>query len=190
MIVHFLRHGDRLTERGRAQAAEASRNLGGLGIDALWSSPLRRAQETAAPVAAELGLEIETHDDLRELREADGHGELPAEEQRLRRWSSWMSEHPDDPDYGRVEALKRELLANPDRRVLAVGHGILLRFFFVHSFLAGDFGPAQVPRMWQLRTVNCGLSAFEHRPHSEEIAYPSPGEWRCVTWMARPWDPD
>ena len=44
--------------------------------------------------------------------------------------------------------------------------------------------------MWQLRTLNCGLSAFQHRPHSDaEIAYPSPGEWLCVTWMARPWDP-
>ena len=140
MIVHFLRHGesvsnaepgrdlpdeagDRLTERGRAQAAQAARNLGELGIDRLWSSPLRRARETAAPIAAELGLEIEIHEDLRELREADGHGELPAEEQRLRRWSAWMAEHPDEPGFAppggesfaavleRVERLKRDLLA-------------------------------------------------------------------------------
>ena len=59
VIVHFLRHGesvsnaepgrdlpdevgDRLTERGRAQAAEAARNLGELGID-------RALVEPAAP---------------------------------------------------------------------------------------------------------------------------------------------
>ena len=218
MLIHFLRHGesvsnaepgrdlpdevgDRLTERGRAQAAEAARNLGGLGIERLWSSPLRRARETAEAVAAELGLEIEIRDELRELREAAGHGELTAEEQRLRRWSAWMAGHPDDPSFAppggesfaavldRVECLKRDLLAEPEARVLAVSHGILLRFFFVHSFLERDFGPAQVPRMWQLRTLNCGLSAFQHRPLDAEAAYPSPGEWLCVTWMARPWDP-
>lgn len=218
MLAHFLRHGesvsnaepgrdlsdelgDRLTPRGRAQAAQAAGNLGELGIDRLWSSPLRRARETAEPIAAELGLQIEIHEDLRELREADGHGELPAEEQRLRRWSAWMAEHPDEPGFAppggesfaavleRVERLKRDLLAEPERRVLAVSHGILLRFFFVHSFLERDFGPAQVPRMWQLRTLNCSLSAFQHRPLGAEAAYPSPGEWLCVTWMARPWDP-
>ena len=218
MIVHFLRHGesvsnaepgrdlpdeagDRLTDRGRAQAAQAAGNLAELGIERLWSSPLRRARETAEPIAAELGLEIEIREDLRELHEADGHGELPAEEQRLRRWSAWMAEHPNEPGFAppggesfaavleRVERLKRDLLAEPERRVLAVSHGILLRFFFVHSFLERDFVPAQVPRMWQLRTLNCALSAFQHRPLGAEAAYPSPGEWLCVTWMARPWDP-
>ena len=218
MIAHFIRHGesasnaepgrdlpdevgDRLTDRGHAQAAQAARNLGELGIDRLWSSPLRRARETAEPIAAELGLEVEIHDELRELREAEGHGELTGEEQRLRRWSAWMADHPDDPGFAppggesfaamleRVERLKRELLAEPEGRVLAVSHGILLRFFFVHSFLERDFGPGQVQRMWQLRTLNCALSAFQHRPLDAEAAYPSPGEWLCVTWMARPWDP-
>lgn len=218
MIAHFIRHGesasnaepgrdlpdergDRLTERGHAQAAAAAQHLGGLGIERLWSSPLRRARETAAPIAAELGLEVEIHDDLRELREADGHADLAGEEQRLRRWSVWMAEHPDQPDFAppggesfaamldRVERVKALLLEHRDQRVLAISHGILLRFLFLHSLLERDFGPVQVPRMWQLRTVNCGLSAFQHRRHGEETAYPSPGEWLCLTWMARPWDP-
>ena len=218
MIAHFIRHGesvsnaepgrdladadgDRLTERGHEQAALAARHLGNLRIDRLWSSPLRRAQETAAPIAAELGLEIEIHDDLMELREGDRHYELSGEEQRLQRWSARMAAHPDDPDFApaggesfadmvaRVERVKELLLAHRDQRVLAVSHGILLRFLFVHSFLEGEFAPAQVGRLWQLRTVNCGLSAFQHRPIGDELAYPSEGEWLCLTWMARPWDP-
>jgi len=112
-----------------------------------------------------------------------------------------MAEHAEDPDYAppggesfnsmfaRVELIKRALLERPDQRVLAVSHGILLRFLFVHSFLGGDFHPSQVARMWQLRTLNCGLSAFQHRPLDAAEAYPSPGEWLCLTWMARPWDP-
>ncbi len=219
LAVHFLRHGesvsnaepgrdlpdaegDRLTERGRQQAAQAAAHLTDLGITRLWSSPLKRAAETAAAVSAELGLEVETVDDLRELREADGHGRLSGEEQRLRRWSRWMAENPADAGfappggesfanvYERVERVKAALLHHPDERILAVSHGIFLRFFFVHSFLGTQFTPAQVPRLWQLRTVNCGLSAFQHRPLDAAAAYPSPEEWLCRTWMSRPWDPE
>ena len=218
MIAHFIRHGesasnaepgrdlsdvdgDRLTELGHRQAATAAEHLGNLRIDRLWSSPLRRAQETAAPIAAALGLEIETHDDLAELREGDDHYKLSGEEQRLARWSARMMGAPDDPHsapegaesfadmVARVERLKELLLEHRDQRVLAVSHGILLRFLFVHSFLEGEFTPAQVGRLWQLRTVNCGLSAFQHRAIGEETAYPSESEWLCLTWMARPWDP-
>jgi probable phosphoglycerate mutase len=193
--------GDRLTERGHEQASLAAQHLGNLRIDRLWSSPLRRAQETAAPIAAALGLEVEIHDDLQELREGDAHYELNGEEQRLARWSARMAASPDDPTaappggesfadmIARVKRVKELLLAHSDQRILAVSHGILLRFLFVHSFLEEEFTPAQVERLWQIRTINCGLSAFQYRPLSDEIAYPSPGEWLCVTWMARPWDP-
>jgi broad specificity phosphatase PhoE len=218
LVAHFLRHGesvsnaepgrdlpdaegDRLTELGREQAQRAAGQLTGLRITRLWSSPLGRAAETAAAVSAELGLELETVEELRELREADGHGRLSGEEQRLRRWSEWMAEHPDEPAfappggesfaevYDRVERVKAALLEHPGERILAVSHGIFLRFFFVHSFLGANFTPAQVPRLWQLRTLNCGLSAFQHRPLGTEVAYPSPEEWLCLTWMSRPWDP-
>jgi broad specificity phosphatase PhoE len=218
LIAHFIRHGesvsnaahgrdlsdaegDRLTERGRAQAALAAQHLGNLRIDRLRSSPLRRAQETAAPIAEALGLEVEIHDDLQELREGDAHYRLSGEEQRLARWSARMTANHDDPTaappggesfadmLARVERLKALLLEHRDQRVLAVSHGILLRFLFVHSFLEGEFTPSQVGRLWQLRTVNCGLSAFQHRSAVEEVAYPSEGEWLCLTWMARPWDP-
>ncbi len=218
MIAHLIRHGesvsnaepgrdlsdadgDLLTARGHEQAALAAKHLGGLRIDRLWSSPLRRARETAEPIAAELGLEVEIHEDLIELREGDGHYRLNGEEQRLARWSARMAANPDDPRaapdgaesfadmIARVERVKALFLAHRDQRVLAVSHGLLLRFLFVHSFLEDDFTPAQTQRLWQLRTVNCGLSAFQHRSAVAETAYPSEGEWVCSTWMARPWDP-
>lgn len=218
MIAHFIRHGesvsnaepgrdlsdtdgDRLTDRGHEQAALAAQHLGDLRIDRLWSSPLRRAQETAAPIAEALGLEVEIHDDLQELREGDDHYRLSGEEQRLARWSARMAANPDDPHaapagaesfadvVARVERVKSLLLEHRGHRVLAVSHGLLQRFFFVHSFLEGEFTPAQTQRLWQLRTINCGLSAFQHRPLGDELSYPSEGEWLCLTWMARPWDP-
>ena len=56
-----------LSERGRWQAERLARRLAGTRIDALYASPLRRAQETAQAVAEATGLSIETVPDLREV---------------------------------------------------------------------------------------------------------------------------
>lgn len=217
MRVHFIRHGesasnaapgamalpdaqgDRLTELGWEQACEAGRHLEPIGATRILTSPLRRARETAEAIAETLDLEIVELHELHELRESDGYGGLSPEEQRLRRWSVWMSEHADDPDHsyrggesfndvlGRVRSVQARLVAEPDDNVLAVSHGIFLRFFLMWSVLGQAFGPGLAQRLWQLRSHNCGLCTFEHEG-------PDPGgyatdSWRCLTWMERPWDP-
>jgi len=72
-VVHLVRHGEvhnpqgilygrrdgfHLSERGRAMADRVAGALGGNDITLIRSSPLERAQETAAPLAAALGLEV------------------------------------------------------------------------------------------------------------------------------------
>jgi probable phosphoglycerate mutase len=53
----ILGHRDpSLTPRGREQAVLLGEQLAGLGIAALWTSPLRRARETADVVGARIGL--------------------------------------------------------------------------------------------------------------------------------------
>jgi probable phosphomutase (TIGR03848 family) len=47
-----------LNERGRAQAAELAEALAQAPIKTIYSSPLERALETAAPLAEKLGLEV------------------------------------------------------------------------------------------------------------------------------------
>ena len=50
-------------------------------VDAVWTSPMRRARETAAPLAAALGVEPTVDDDLAEMdRDADAY--IPMEELR------------------------------------------------------------------------------------------------------------
>ena len=77
--VHLLRHGEvhnpsgvlygrlagyRLSDRGRAMAERVAEHLGGhrdaprRDVVHVVASPLERAQETAAPIAAEFGLEV------------------------------------------------------------------------------------------------------------------------------------
>jgi len=48
-----------LNEKGQQQAVELAEALGNLPITAIYSSPLERACETAAPLAAKLGQEVQ-----------------------------------------------------------------------------------------------------------------------------------
>ncbi|MCC5950861.1 MAG: histidine phosphatase family protein [Acidimicrobiia bacterium] len=57
-----------LTDLGRAQAERTGERLAGLEVDAVFVSPLRRAQQTAEPIVAALGLEPTTIDWLAEIR--------------------------------------------------------------------------------------------------------------------------
>jgi broad specificity phosphatase PhoE len=192
--------GDRLTELGWSQAREAGRHLGYLGATRILTSPLRRARETAEGLAETLELPIEVLAPLHELRESDGFGELGLEQQRLVRWSMYMSEHADDPGHSykggesfndvlaRVNGVKGFFERAGDESFLAVSHGIFLRFFFMDTILAGEFRPSQAERLWQLGSLNCGLSAFEHGESVLATGY-AKEPWRCLTWMARPWDP-
>lgn len=78
-VVHLLRHGEvhnpdgvlygclpgyHLSANGRMMAAAAADFFDGRPVAAIFASPLERAQETAAPVAERLGLEIVTSDRL------------------------------------------------------------------------------------------------------------------------------
>jgi broad specificity phosphatase PhoE len=84
-IVHLLRHGEvynpdrvlygrlpgfQLSLRGLAQAELAAKFLATRPIGYVVSSPLERARQTAAPVAAAFGLEVATDDRLIEAENA------------------------------------------------------------------------------------------------------------------------
>ena len=211
MRVHILRHaqsvsnaqkhaaslddseGDRLTERGREQAQNAARALEGRGITRLISSPMRRAQETAQPISEALGLPIETDRDIYELREEEGYGRLAPEEQKLRRWSEWMVRHADDPAYAppgadsfagmreRTRGFRRRM-EESEGTPLVVTHGIFLRFLLIDVLLGDRFGPADAARLWQLRTVNCGLSIFDYSEPRRPVDHDT-DDWLCAMWM-------
>jgi broad specificity phosphatase PhoE len=79
--IYLIRHGqttgdvddryggaydDELTDEGKAQAQELANKLSNSGIQILFCSPLKRAQQTAEILKAKLGCEINTIHDLRE----------------------------------------------------------------------------------------------------------------------------
>jgi probable phosphoglycerate mutase len=68
-----------LNERGREQARELAREASQLGLEALYTSHLRRARETAAIVGAELGLEPRVDERFAESWRGEWEGRLIAE---------------------------------------------------------------------------------------------------------------
>jgi broad specificity phosphatase PhoE len=190
MRVLFLRHGesahnvhsgeeelseelgDLLTERGRAQAEAAGAGLRDQGITRIFTSPMRRATETAEVVGAVLDLQPEPIPSAFEFH----HGETFAD------------------GIERVHLLKARFeaeaaQAGDDDLPLLVTHGILTRFFLLDSVLDDAFTAAMVERMWHLGSVNCALTTFKFGAVVEPGGAPAAVGWTCLTWMERPWDP-
>ena len=83
-VVHLLRHGEvhnpddvlygrlpgyHLSENGRQMAETVAKAVAGRDVTALFCSPLERAQETAAPLAATFHLDVTIDDRLHRGRE-------------------------------------------------------------------------------------------------------------------------
>lgn len=67
--------GVHLNRQGQAQAEALAEKLAGAPVKALYSSPMERAQETAAPLAKALGLEIITRPGLLESDIGEWNGQ-------------------------------------------------------------------------------------------------------------------
>lgn len=81
-----------LHERGHRQAERLAAWLATEEepIDAVWSSPMRRARETAEPLAAALGLDVLVDEDLAEFdREATTY--IPVEELKATKDERWLA---------------------------------------------------------------------------------------------------
>ncbi|MGX1161205.1 putative phosphoglycerate mutase [Arthrobacter sp. SLBN-100] len=78
--------GLHLSERGLAQAERVSERLTGLPVGAIYSSPLERTTETAAPTASRAGLPLNHDDGLIECDFGDWTGEALADLAALPQW--------------------------------------------------------------------------------------------------------
>jgi len=77
-----------LSERGRVQAELVAERLDGLPVDAIYSSPLERARETAEPAAVRSALEVNEEPGLLECDFGDWTGAALAELAALPQWQA------------------------------------------------------------------------------------------------------
>jgi probable phosphomutase (TIGR03848 family) len=80
--------GLHLSDRGRAQAERVADRLSDLPVDALYSSPLERACETAEPTAARTGLAVSHDDGLLECDFGGWTGAVIADLAALPEWQT------------------------------------------------------------------------------------------------------
>jgi probable phosphoglycerate mutase len=124
-----------LSELGRDQAGRVCARLATEHVDAVYVTTLRRTAETAAPLAALLGIEPEVEHDLREiyLGEWEGwvfeqkfvdHDPVALQMVREQRWDLVPGCEPIDGFAQRVRAgVGRIAARHPDQRVVVVVHG-------------------------------------------------------------------
>jgi probable phosphoglycerate mutase len=120
-----------LSDEGRAQAVRLAGWLGREPIDAVYVSPMRRAVETAAPLADALGVEPVVDDELAEF-DRDAHFYIPLEELKAagdERYLKMVRGEYDgevDPHTFRevvAVAIERIIEARPGPTVAVVCHG-------------------------------------------------------------------
>jgi broad specificity phosphatase PhoE len=131
-------HADRpLTELGRKQAQGLADRLASIELDAVYSSDLQRARETAEIVARARGLDVEESAALREVDVGSWSGLTRAEAQQrfpdaFLRWLAGEEGWDDGETYeqlgDRVLGAVREIAAaHPGERVLVLAHGGSIR---------------------------------------------------------------
>jgi probable phosphoglycerate mutase len=129
-----------LSAEGAAQADRLADWLAAEAVDAIYSSPMRRARETADPLAARLGLEVTIDDELSEF-DRDLHFYIPIEELKAagdpRYEEAMRGIDSADVDAGTFQevvtvAVERVIEQNPSRRVAVFCHGGVINAYAAH----------------------------------------------------------
>jgi probable phosphomutase (TIGR03848 family) len=134
--------GLHLSEEGRRQAQELAERLAPVPIDALYSSPLERCQETAAALAEARGLKLETLEDLGEVRYGDWTGRELKQLARERLWrlvqaTPSAARFPDGESLFEMQAravlaVERLREAHPGQTVAVCSHGDVIKAVACH----------------------------------------------------------
>lgn len=140
-----------IDEQGRRQAERLARWATRTRPDLIYASTMRRARQTAEPVAAALGLHFNTDDRLRELDfgAAEGRtlGELRVATPRAVELFEYDAaayhlpggEHPERAADRATEALFEISARHPGQHVLVISHNTLIRLM-VCRFLGIPLG--------------------------------------------------
>ena len=172
-----------LADRGREQALRVADALRHDKIDALYSSPARRALETAAPLAAALGVQPVLEPGIAEFDAADA-SYVPVEELRAAgdpRWHRLVAGDlytaGVDPKAFRarvVEAVERIAALHPGGRAVLVSHSGSINAYAGHV-LAEEraiwFAPAycSLTRIAIARTGRTGVVSLNETGHVRDL---------------------
>jgi probable phosphoglycerate mutase len=129
-----------LSEFGLRQAEHLAQYLSSEPIEAVYSSPMQRALQTAAPIAAALGLEVEVEAGIAEY-DQNSPEYIPVEELKAAndpRWiammeGTWDSDETDAEFRARtIGSIESIIERHPGQRVIAACHGGVINLYLGH----------------------------------------------------------
>ncbi len=158
-----------LSAAGRAQAECAARLLAETPLTAVWSSPLARARETAAIIAAPHRLAVQESEAFKEMGFGEWEG-LTRDEVRARfpdahrAWAETPAEArwPGAETLAAVRAralqgLQALRAAHAGQTIAVVSHGITGRILILEALGLG------LDRLWTFHLSSTGISELEFR---------------------------
>lgn len=136
--------GLHLADEGRKQAEIAAERIGALGtVDAVYSSPLERAKETAAPISKALGLKTQIDRGLFECDFGDWTGEELKKLMKLPEWQTVQRapstfRFPNGESFTEMQtrmvtALDRLRLKHPGGTIVCVSHADTIKAAVAHA---------------------------------------------------------
>ncbi|MDB4949912.1 MAG: phosphoglycerate mutase [Gemmatimonadetes bacterium] len=185
MKVYLIRHGETdwnrrglyqgttdvsLNDAGRVQARVLAEVLAGVRFDAAYTSPLRRARETAEAVMAGRGVQLGVLPELREISYGlwQGRGMVPAgrcDAGLEWRWKHdpWSVRFPGGETLADVRRRAGPVLdgiaaAHPAETVLVSGHGHLNRVLLIHALRLPERD------FWRIEQANAACWVLELMP--------------------------
>jgi probable phosphoglycerate mutase len=158
LTIILIRHGDNdlvktrlvgrlpgvhLNEHGRKQAIQVAEALADISISAIYSSPMERALETAAPLANSKGLQVEIRNGLNEVDYGTWQGKTYKQLRHTKYWQQVQQkpaliQFPGGESI--VDAQKRvckeldniRMSCKPDDVVACITHGDAIRLAALH----------------------------------------------------------
>ncbi|SAK44065.1 phosphoglycerate mutase [Caballeronia fortuita] len=206
--VLFIRHGETdwnrikriqghidipLSEHGLLQAEQLGQRLARDGrIDAVYSSDLQRARQTARPFADALGLDVRLSDRLRErfYGAFQGHDSDEINDKFPAEYVEWQTRDPGfappgDGESQRVfyhrvlHAMEPIVAAHAGGRIAVVAHGGVLDCIYRFAMKL----PLQEPRAWPL--LNCSVNTVNYADGGATVV-----SWGDVTHLSTDTDDD
>jgi len=159
-----------LNQTGHAQARAAAQRLASWPVEAVYSSPLKRALDTAQPIAAACGLEVAVLDSLVDVDYGDWAGLSPEEAET--RYPDLFATWRDDPHLARFphgesleqvrqrswSAIEGLCATHPGKTLVLVSHVVVNRVIICAALGLGGDG------FWRIGQDNAAISVLEALP--------------------------
>lgn len=177
MKLYLVRHGEsegnlgrfycghtdvELTEKGKLQAQNMAKFFENIHIEKIYSSPLKRAYNTAYEISKLKNIEIETNDLLKERYFGDFEGlkweeieaKYPEEAKKCIEQNIWY-EYKNGESLEAVIKRVAMFLENITDNSVIVAHGVLIRIILYHlNFIGYD-------NMYEYSVGNCDILCIE-----------------------------